>query len=54
MKQTEAQFQQGTISSNDYIQTQNSLFQSQTNVVVSYVSLRQAELEYLKSIGQIK
>lgn len=54
MKQTEAQFQQGTISSNDYIQTQNALFQSQTNVVVSYVSLRQAELEYLKAVGQIK
>ncbi len=54
MKQTEAQLKEGTISSNDYIQTQNTLFQSQTGVVAAYVSLRQAELEYLKTISQIK
>lgn len=53
-KQTEAQFNAGTVSSNDLIQADNALQQAQTNVVASYVQLRQAELEYLKSIGNIK
>lgn len=53
-KLTEAQFKQGTVSSNDLITAENSLQQAQTNVVSSYVQLRQAELAYLKSIGNIK
>lgn len=53
-KQTEAQFNQGTVSSNDLITADNSLQQAQTNVVAAYVQLRQAELAYLKSIGNIK
>lgn len=53
-KQTEAQFNEGTVSSNDLITADNSLQQAQTNVVAAYVQLRQAELAYLKSIGNIK
>lgn len=52
--QTSAQFEQGTISSNDLITADNSLQQAQTNVVAAYIKLRQAELEYLRSIGSIK
>jgi outer membrane protein len=47
-------FQQGLISSNDLILADNGLQQAQTNVVSAYIQLRQAELEYLKSIGNIK
>lgn len=53
-KMTEAQFKQGTVSSNDLITAENNLQQAQTNVVSAYVQLRQAELSYLKSIGNIK
>ena len=52
--QTEAQYKQGTVSSNDLITAENNLQQAQTNVVSAYVQLRQAELDYLKSIGSIK
>jgi outer membrane protein len=52
-KQTEAMFQQGTVSSNDLIKADNDLQQAQTNVVTAYVQLRHAELDYLKSIGNI-
>ncbi len=53
-KQTEAQFKEGIIGSNDMITAENSLQQAQTNVVSAYIQLRQAELAYLKSIGNIK
>ena len=53
-KQTELKFEQGTVSSNDLITAENSLQQAQTNVVSAYIQLRQAELEYLRSIGSIK
>jgi outer membrane protein TolC len=53
-KQTESKFEQGTVSSNDLITAENNLQQAQTNVVSAYIQLRQAELEYLKSIGNIK
>jgi outer membrane protein TolC len=53
-QQTELKFQQGTIGSNDLIVADNSLQQAQTNVVADYIQLRQAELDYLKSIGNIK
>ena len=52
--QTQAQFTAGTISSNELIQADNALQQAQTNVVASYIQLRQAELAYLRSIGSIK
>jgi outer membrane protein len=47
-------FQQGLISSNDLVLADNGLQQAQTNVISAYIQLRQAELEYLKSIGNIK
>ena len=47
-------FHQGLISSNDLILADNGLQQAQTNVVSAYIQLRQAELEYLKSIGNVK
>jgi outer membrane protein len=47
-------FKQGINSSNDLILAENGLQQAQTNVVATYIQLRQAELEYLKSIGNIK
>jgi outer membrane protein len=53
-KHTELKFEQGTVSSNDLITDENSLQQAQTNVVSAYIQLRQAELEYLRSIGSIK
>lgn len=51
---TKLKFEQGLISSNDLIMADNGLQQAQTNVVAAYIQLRQAELEYLKSIGNIK
>lgn len=51
---TELKFEQGTVSSNDLITADNNLQQAQTNVIASYIQLRQAELAYLKSIGSIK
>jgi outer membrane protein TolC len=53
-KNANLKFQQGLISSNDLILADNGLQQAQTNVVSAYIQLRQAELEYLKSIGNIK
>ena len=53
-KQVEASFQEGIVSSNDIIKAENDLNQSQTNVISSYVQLRQAELDLLKSTGNLK
>ncbi len=53
-KQTQLKFEQGTISSNDLILADNNLQQCQTNVVAAYIQLRQAELTFLRSIGNIK
>ena len=47
-------FAEGLIGTNDLIQAQTALEQAQTGVVAAYVALRQAELEYLKSNGNIK
>lgn len=47
-------FTEGLIGTNDLLQAQTGLEQAQTNVVTAYVALRQAELEYLKSNGNIK
>ena len=53
-KQVETSFNAGITSSNDLIKAENDLNQSQTNVISSYVQLRQAELDYLKSTGNLK
>lgn len=47
-------FAEGLIGTNDLLQAQTGLEQAQTGVVAAYVALRQAELEYLKSNGNIK
>ena len=52
--QTEKLYKQGTISTNDLIQADNSVQQAQSNVISTYIKLRQAEIQYLKSIGNIK
>lgn len=52
--QTVLLFNEGTISSNDLITADNSLQEAQSNLVGAYVNLRQAEISYLKSIGNIK
>jgi len=51
--QTASKFTMGTISSNDMITADNGLQQAQTNVVAAYIQLRQAEVEYLRSIGNM-
>lgn len=51
---TESQYTQGTVGSNDLITAENGLQLAQTKVVIAYLQLRQAELDYLKSIGLIK
>ena len=53
-RQTENLFKQGTISTNDLIQADNGVQQAQSNLISTYVKLRQAEIQYLKSIGNIK
>ncbi|MES2799753.1 MAG: TolC family protein [Bacteroidota bacterium] len=52
--QTKSQFEQGTATTSELIVNENSLQQAQTNLVSAYINLRLAELEYLKSIGNIK
>jgi outer membrane protein TolC len=50
---TEAKFKEGLVGSNDLILAENGLQEAQTGVVAAYIKLRQAELDYLKTIGQI-
>lgn len=52
--QAKYSYEQGVISSNDLLKSENDLYQAQTNVVVAYVQLRKAELELLKITGNIK
>ncbi len=52
--QTELRYNEGTVDSNDLVKASTDLQQAQTNLVLAYVQLRQAELEYLKNIGNIK
>jgi outer membrane protein TolC len=52
--QAKYSYEQGVISSNDFLKSENDLYQAQTNVVVAYVQLRMAELELLKITGNIK
>ena len=53
-RQTENLFKQGTISTNDLIKADNGVQQAQSNLINTYIKLRQAEIQYLKSIGNIK
>jgi OMF family outer membrane factor len=53
-EQTNFKFEKGLADSTELILAENSLYQAQNNIVSTYVQLRQAELEYLKSIGNIK
>jgi outer membrane protein TolC len=53
-QQTNVKFEKGLANSTELILAENSLYQAQNNIVSTYVQLRQAELEYLKSIGNIK
>lgn len=53
-RQTELQYEEGTVDSNDLVKASTDLQQAQTNLVLAYVQLRQAELEYLKNIGNVK
>jgi len=52
--QAKYSYEQGVISSNYLLKSENDLYQAQTNVVVAYVQLRMAELELLKITGNIK
>lgn len=52
--QSTVQYNLGTISTNELIQADNGLQQAQTNVIAAYIQLRQAELTFLRSIGNIK
>lgn len=52
--QTARQFSEGTVPSNDLITADNSLQEAQSNLVGAYVQLRQAEISYLKSLGNIE
>lgn len=51
--QTELAFKAGVTSSTDIIKAENDLNQAQSNVISSYVQLRQAELDFLKSTGNL-
>jgi outer membrane protein TolC len=52
--QIKASFEQGVVSSNDLVKNETDLYQAQTNIVVAYLQLRQAELDLLKATGNIK
>ncbi len=52
--QAEVSFKEGVTSSNDLIKAENDLIQAQTNIISSYIQLRQAELDLLKSTGNLK
>jgi outer membrane protein TolC len=51
---TALKLKQGLIGSNDLILANNGLQEAQANLVSSYLLLRQAELEYIRSIGELK
>jgi outer membrane protein TolC len=52
-KQAKISFEQGVLSSNDLLKSETDLYQAQTNVIMAYVQLRQAELDLLKTTGKI-
>jgi outer membrane protein TolC len=49
-----SQYKSGTISTNELLQTDNNIQIAQSNLVGAYLQLRLAELNYLKSISQLK
>lgn len=49
-----SQYKSGTISTNELLQGDNNLQMAQSNLVGAYLQLRLAELNYLKSISQLK
>jgi outer membrane protein TolC len=51
---TALKLKQGLIGSTDLIIAENSLQEAQSNLISSYLLLRQAELEYIRSIGELK
>jgi outer membrane protein len=51
---TALKLKQGLIGSTDLILAENSLQEAQSNLISSYLLLRQAELEYIRSIGELK
>lgn len=53
-KNAALKYKEGLISVNDFLLAQTGLEQAQAGVVAAYVTLRQAELEYLKTNGNIK
>jgi hypothetical protein len=53
-QQAKYSFEQGVINLNDLLKSETDLYSAQTNVVVAFVQLRQAELEVLKVTGNIK
>jgi outer membrane protein len=53
-QQAKYSFEQGVINLNDLLKSETDLYSAQTNVVVAFVQLRQAELEMLKVTGNIK
>jgi outer membrane protein len=52
-RQAKISFEQGVLSSNDLLKSETELYQAQTNVIMAYVQLRQAELDLLKTTGKI-
>jgi outer membrane protein TolC len=54
LKNASLKYKEGLISVNDFLMAETGLEQAQAGVVAAYVSLRQAELEYLKTNGNIK
>jgi outer membrane protein TolC len=54
LKNASLKYKEGLISVNDFLLAETGLEQAQAGVVAAYVSLRQAELEYLKTNGNIK
>jgi outer membrane protein TolC len=54
LKNASLKYKEGLISVNDFLMAEIGLEQAQAGVVAAYVSLRQAELEYLKTNGNIK
>lgn len=54
LKNAALKYKEGLISVNDFLMAETGLEQAQAGVVAAYVSLRQAELEYLKTNGNIK
>jgi outer membrane protein len=52
--QSVLKFQQGLIGSSELVLSDNALQEAQTNVVSAFIKLRQAELEYMRTIGKIE